>query len=120
MQNPHTSPARREFLGAAAAALFAGVAIAILGCNEDKGSGPEPEPGDISGAISGNHGHSAIVTKAQIDAGGAVTLHIQGGAGHDHTVSLTAEDMAALKTSGGSVTKTSSTTNSHSHSVKFG
>ena len=110
---------RREFLGAAAAALFAGISITILGCGEDSGTGPTVEDGDISGQISGNHGHKAVVKKAQIDAGGAVTLDIQGSAGHSHTVSLTADDMAELKKPGGMVTKDSSSTNSHNHSVMF-
>lgn len=119
-----TSPgtSRREFLGAAAAALFAGVTITLLGCGDDKGTGDTAGSGDIAGEISGNHGHQAIVTKAQIDAGGAVTLHIQHNAGHDHTVSLTAEQMAQLK-GGGMVTVESSTSsdasNPHTHSVMF-
>jgi hypothetical protein len=71
------------------------------------------------GTISGNHGHTAVVKKAQIDAGGAVTLDIQGSSGHSHTVSLTADDMAELKKAGGMVTKDSSSASGHNHSVMF-
>ena len=109
---------RREFLGAAAAALFAGVTITILGCDDDKSTGPKTESGDIEGTIEDNHGHSAILKKAVIDAGSAITLDIQGSASHTHTVSLSADDFAEIK-KGNMVHKESSTTSSHSHLVMF-
>jgi hypothetical protein len=115
-----TSPGRREFLGAAAAALFAGITITLVGCgDDDAGTGATAETGDLIGSISDNHGHKAILKKATFEAGGAVTLDIQGSAGHNHTVSLTADDMAELKKPGGMVTKASSTTDSHNHEVMF-
>lgn len=110
---------RRVFLGAAAAALFAGISITLLGCGDDSGTGATAEPGDLTGTISDNHGHKAILKKATLDAGGAATLDIQGSAGHNHTVSLTADDMAELKKPGGMVTKDSSSTNGHRHQVMF-
>jgi hypothetical protein len=110
---------RREFLGAAAAALFAGITITVLGCGSDSGTGTKAEDGDKSGQISSNHGHQAVVKKAQIDAGGAVTLDIQGEGSHNHTVSLTADDMVELKKAGGMVTKDSSSSSGHRHSVMF-
>jgi hypothetical protein len=110
---------RREFLGAAAAALFAGVVIQITGCSTDSGSsGPTLEAGDKQGSILDNHGHKAIIKKAQLDAGGAVTLDIQGSADHTHNLELTADDMATLK-AGQHVMKATSTTNSHSHIIMF-
>jgi hypothetical protein len=114
-----TGPSRRVFLGAAAAALFAGVTITLLGCGEDSGTGATAEAGDLVGTISDNHGHKAILKKVIIDAGGAVSLDIQGSAGHTHTLSLTADDMTELKKSGGMVVKDSSTTNGHHHQVMF-
>jgi hypothetical protein len=36
--------------------------------------------------ISANHGHSAVITGAQLTAGGAVELNIRGTATHAHTV----------------------------------
>jgi len=121
----HPSPSginRREFLGAAAAALFTGIAITLMGCGEDKGTGDSLGSGDMAGEISNNTGHRAVLTKAQIDAGGAVDLHIQNTANHDHTLSLSAEDMAKLK-NGGMVTLETSTAsdpnNPHTHSVMF-
>lgn len=111
---------RREFLGAAAAALFAGITITLLGCDEDSGSSPAVAAGDRVAEISDNHPspHQAVLKKAVIEAGGAVTLNIQGRADHNHTVSLTAEEMSSLK-GGGMIHKDSSVAGSHSHTVMF-
>lgn len=108
---------RREFLGAAAAALFAGITITIMGCDDDKSTEPKAETGDVQGVIEENHGHSAILKKAVIDAGGAVTLDIQGSADHNHTLSITADELAGLKR-GEMIHKACSKT-SHSHMVMF-
>jgi hypothetical protein len=44
---------RREFIGAAAAALFAGVVVQITGCGgTDDGGNQAPQNGDVTGAIS--------------------------------------------------------------------
>jgi hypothetical protein len=112
---------RREFIGAAAAALFAGVVIQITGCGEDSATS-SGGAGDIVGSISDNHPtpHSAVVTKAQIDAGGDVTLDIQGAANHNHTVSLPAANMATLKAKGHvMVTSSDGGTETHSHIIMF-
>ncbi len=112
--------ARRTFLGSAAAALFAGVVIQITGCSSDEGpSAPVKEAGDNQAdTISGNHGHVALIKKAQLDAGGAVTLDIHGTATHTHNLELTAQEVADIK-AGKMVMKDTSTTNSHNHSVMF-
>lgn len=119
---PNTAPNsiwnRREFLGTAAAALFTGIAITVTGCGEESSTGPGANAGDIAGSISGNHGHSAVITKAQLDAGGGVTLDITGSAGHAHTVTLSADQIATIKT-GTHVEVPSSTTNTHTHTVGF-
>jgi hypothetical protein len=111
------SPSRRTFLGASAAVLFAGIAIQITGCGTEEDSGANN--GSVSASISSvpNHGHKAVVTKAQLDAGGAVTLDIKGSADHTHSVELTADEMATLK-KGGHVMKISSVT-VHTHTVMF-
>ncbi|GEM_PF-1655260 len=113
---------RREFLGTAAAALFAGVLFQITGCTtDDKASNTPPPAGSVSGSIAENHAdtpHQAFITKAQLDAGGAVTLNIQGAAPHNHQVSLTADQMVSIK-AGTMVMVTSSTAESHSHVVMF-
>jgi hypothetical protein len=113
---------RRQFLGAAAAALFAGVTITVLGCGEDSGTDAPTGSGDLQGEIANNHPspHKAVLTKAQIDAGGAVTLHIQGLSGHDHVLELTADDFATLKKSGMiTVNSAAGGSDGHTHSVMF-
>jgi hypothetical protein len=120
---PSNGLGRREFLGAAAAALFAGVVIQITGCSsDDNPASSQGGNGDVTGFISENHPspHKAVITKAMVDAGGAIDLDITGSAGHSHTVSLTADQMALIKSklhvmldssAGGS--------DSHKHMVMF-
>ncbi|HKP94734.1 MAG TPA: hypothetical protein VJ385_03155 [Fibrobacteria bacterium] len=114
---------RREFIGAAAAALFAGVVIQITGCGTDDDGGDDASAdGSATGSISDNHPapHKAVVTKAQIDAGGAVSLDIQGSANHSHTVQLSAADMATLKARNHVMaTSTSGGADPHTHMVMF-
>src|SRR4051812_27422896 len=110
---------RRDFLGHSAMALLAGVAIQVVGCSDSTSSSSNVGPGDKEGVVGAPiHGHAAIITKAELDAGGAADIHIQAGAGHDHIVSLTADDMTAVK-AGTKVSVESSVTNSHSHTVSF-
>lgn len=110
---------RREFIGAAAAALFAGVAITLTGCDEeDKATTPTDgsKAGDVN-TVSG-HRHSVTITKAQLDAAAAVTLTLSTDSGHNHTVSLTADQVTALK--GGTMINVASSENSgHTHTVHF-
>jgi hypothetical protein len=117
-----TNPdSRREFLGVAAKALFAGILIQVTGCGSDytTSSGSNAGAGDKQGVVGPPiQGHEAIIRKAVLDAGGELDLHIQGSATHDHVVSLSADDMAAI-TAGTQVAKQSSETNSHSHTVTF-
>lgn len=111
------SVSRRTFLGAAAAALFVGVTIQITGCSTEETS--DAGSGNAQGSISNvaNHGHTAVVLKAQLDAGGALTLDIKGSADHTHTLELTAEEMTLLKARKHVMKDTSAT--DHKHSVMF-
>ena len=102
---------RRQFTAASISALFVGMAVTLIDCG---GSGaasttvtaPTPVPtsggttpssgGDVTGVISDNHGHSAVVTSAQHLAGGDVVLSIQGTADHTHTVTLTAAQVTQI------------------------
>ena len=84
---------------------------------------PVPTSGcGSSGAqISGNHGHLLTVPTADLDSTTAKTYGIMGTALHDHTVTLTAAQLAQLK-AGQTVTVTSTVTDapsigSHSHDV---
>lgn len=115
---------RRTFIGAAAAALFAGVAIQITGCSTDDKDEPDTG-GAASGTVFSNHPapHKAVITRAQLDAGGEITLDIQGSSDHPHSLMLNADQVAAIKA--GEHAMTSSTSNaspggaSHAHVVMF-
>jgi hypothetical protein len=126
---------RREFSVAAALAALSGVAITITACGGG-GGGESPTSsngapgyndgsgtsgsasGDKVGTISSNHGHSAVITAAQLTAAGALKLDIKGSADHPHTVELSAAEVTAI--AGGTKTsKESSTDSSHSHTVTF-
>ena len=122
---------RREFTVAAALAALSGVTITISSCGGSSGSptsnptptpNPSPTPtpsgGDKSGSISGNHGHVAVITAAELTAGGAINLDIAGTAGHTHTVSLSAAEVTQIST-GTRVSKASTTNDAHSHTVTF-
>jgi len=125
---------RRDFNAASLTALFVGMTVWVGACGKSgsdaspvaptstatsgsSGTGT-PAVSDKSGSISSNHGHAATVTGAQLQAGGAVTLHIQGSAGHDHTVNLAANEVAQIA-AGTRATKDSSTDSGHSHTVTF-
>ncbi len=147
MENPIKKDLnRREFLGATARALFAGIAIQIMGCddntsisgNSNTNALGNPIMPDAPGTsqqqatthavatadrtaetISANHGHVATVTGVQLDNGGAIAaLDIQGSAPHTHTIALTGQDMADIK-AGKLVSKTSTSTIAHTHIVTF-
>jgi hypothetical protein len=81
---------------------------------------PTAPPADVNGVVANNHAtpHIAIITGAQITAGGAVALNIQGQATHNHTLSITQGDLANLKNRI-AITETSSTDSGHSHAVTF-
>jgi hypothetical protein len=110
---------RRQFTVEAAMALLGGAAITI-GCGGG-GSSPTastpPPPQDALGTVDTNHGHAALITSAQLVAGAALELDIRGTSGHTHSVSLSADDIAGIR-SGARVQKQSSG-NSHTHTVMF-
>jgi hypothetical protein len=112
---------RREFTIASIMAMLSGVTIMISGCGSGTPASPGtpgPSGGDVAGTISDNHGHTAFVTGAQLTAGNAVSLNIQGAATHSHTVELTAPEIVQIR-GGTRVTKTSTTGDAHTHIVTF-
>jgi hypothetical protein len=116
---------RREFTLEAALALLAGCVITISdACGGSKSTtDPSPAPTDITGTVSANHGHAAVVTAAQITAANAVALSIQGTAAHNHTLSLSQTDLQTLKNrqpvSKDSSSDVSATFGLHLHTVTF-
>ncbi|HXV60129.1 MAG TPA: hypothetical protein VEK15_05505 [Vicinamibacteria bacterium] len=113
---------RREFTVHSALAMLSGVTITILGCGDNSGGSssptPPPPPGGASGAIGANHGHTAIITAAELMAGNMLALNIRGTADHPHTVELTAAEVQQIS-GGARVSKVSTTELEHSHSVTF-
>ena len=122
---------RRQFTVASAMAMLSGVAITITetacGGSSYSPSSPTPMPtpnptpapsGDKVGQVSSNHGHSAVITGAQLTAGGTLSLDIRGSADHPHTVTLTAAEVTSIAANQ-RVSKESSSDAAHSHTVTF-
>jgi hypothetical protein len=124
---------RRQFSIAAALALLGGATIAI-GCggasSNSNNATPVPSPatgvtGNGNGSVSGNHErpHTAVITAAQLSAGGGLILDISNGL-HSHTVTLTGAQVMQIAT-GGRVAVISSTnphsdgSGPHDHQVTF-
>jgi hypothetical protein len=124
---PGAGISRREFTLETCLAILAGAAVTIVGsaCGSGGSSpaGPSGGPGpgaggDKSGAISGNHGHTATITAAQLTAGNALSVELTLGSGHTHQLALTANQVAAVAANQ-SVSGASTTTNGHDHTVTF-
>ena len=109
---------RREFTLQSAMALLAGVVITMEGCGSKSPSTPTPVVNDVTGAITGNHGHTATITAAQITAANTIALDIRGTAPHPHMVEITQAELRNLQNKQ-AVTKSSTTDNNHQHSVTF-
>ncbi len=67
-------------------------------------------------AITGNHGHTLNILRADLDSMVAKTYSIRGTATHDHTVSLSVSQLQELK-AGNSVNAVSSIGDLHAHAV---
>ena len=118
---------RREFAREASLAFLSGITVTVSACGGGGGysspaasSTPPPTStsGDKIGQISANHGHSAVIQAAWLQAGGAVDLDIKGDAPHTHMVSLVADAMRDIR-DGKPVQKESSTGDGHTHMVTF-
>jgi hypothetical protein len=123
---------RRSFTLEAALAMLSGVAITVSGCGGGSSNNPSnptptpaptpaPTPGPVSdrtGAVSANHGHRAVLTGAQLTAGGGVSLDIQGDSGHPHTLTLSGGDIMAIA-AGQQVSRESTNNSGHTHNVTF-
>ncbi len=129
---------RREFSVAMALALLGGASITVSGCGggggsgggggnptgpsgggDDYGPGGNVDPaGGVVGQISANHGHRAVIARAQITAGNGLLLDIHGNATHTHSVELSGAEVLQIG-NGGRVSKGTSTTEAHNHTVTF-
>jgi hypothetical protein len=119
---------RREFTAEAVLAMLSGVVILVSesacgGSGSSSPMSPAPLPptggtGDKVGQISNNHGHSAMVTAAELLAGNQVQLDIRGTADHTHSITLTHDELKNVS-GGATVSTDSTTTNGHDHTVTF-
>ena len=121
---PESRRTRRDFTLNAALALLAGCVITISdACGSESPATPSNPPADVNGVISANHGHLAVVTSAQMTAGSAVSLSIQGTAAHNHTLSLSQTDLQMLRNrqsvTHDSTSDPSNTFGLHLHTVTF-
>jgi len=117
------SPERRAFTLQSILAILGGVAITITGCDDDNSPTSPSSSSDVSGSISANHGHAAVIMGAQLTASNAIVLNIRSAATHPHTVELSAQEVGQIAARQ-RVSKTSSTDDSpdagrHSHTVTF-
>jgi hypothetical protein len=108
---------RKTFLIQAASG---GWLLATAGCGGGGGdSSNPPAPSASSGCaatISDNHGHVLAIAAADLNSTSDITYDIQGSAGHTHSVTFTAAQLAQLK-AGSTVSVTSSMTLSHDHRI---
>jgi hypothetical protein len=120
-----SSFSRKEFLRFTLILSGTAAAAALAGCSSSS-SGPSGASCASNGAkdtaISSNHGHALTIPAADFAAGNGGTYHIAGTASHDHTVTLTADQMKQLA-SGTPVTIQSSLNipgQDHMHDVTIG
>ena len=114
---------RREFTLAAALLALSGATITISACggggsSPTDSSSPPPTSGDKVGAISANHGHTAVITAAKLASPTDIDLDIKGTAGHSHHITLSAAEVGQVSANA-RVTKTSTTDDGHNHDVTF-
>lgn len=79
---------------------------------------PTPSAADKNGSISGNHGHVAQITGAELTAGAGLTLHIRGTSAHDHAVVLSGAQVVQIR-DGARVSVESGDGDGHTHQVTF-
>jgi hypothetical protein len=113
---------RREFTLEWALAILGAATITITGCtgsgDGDIGAGPSAQPGDKEGAITANHGHSAIIQAALLSSPTTLSLNIRGLATHPHVVDLSQSEVAAIGVNS-RVIKISTFDDGHNHEVVF-
>jgi hypothetical protein len=126
---------RRQFTQNASLAFLAGVVVTVTDCGGGGGGGGSSDgygptggsptttlaaapTGNKTGSISANHGHTAVITAAELSAGGALSLRIEGTAGHNHMLDLPAQAITDVR-DGRKVEKMSTSTDAHTHMVTF-
>ncbi|MBX3635653.1 MAG: hypothetical protein KF683_09750 [Rubrivivax sp.] len=88
---------RKEFLAQMAGG---GLLLALGGCGGGGGgseSSAAPRAGCLRFTFTANHGHELVIPTADLDSTSARTYSVQGSGPHDHLVTITAAQFAALK-----------------------
>lgn len=108
---------RKAFLIQAAGG---GWLLATAGCGGgggDSSNPPAPPAGSgCAATISDNHGHTLAIPAADLDSTTEKIYDIQGSAGHTHSVTFSAAQLAQLK-AGSTVSVTSSAEPGHDHRI---
>lgn len=112
---------RRVFLGTSIAT------VAVAACGGDDGGGTMIDSttgtkncttNGTAVVIAGNHGHTMVVTMADVTAAADKTYDITGGGGHTHMVTVTAANFASLASNpNGSVMVNSTSAAAHTHAI---
>lgn len=114
---------RKEFLRSVVGATAGAAGAALLvGCGSDGGSADAGATSctmnGTSSTIGSNHGHTLMVSKADVTAGAQKMYNIEGGAGHAHTVTVTAAMFTMLQSNTTVMSNsTAGGTDGHTHSV---
>lgn len=103
---------RGHFLKIGASLIGMGSIPLGMGCPAD-GEGCDTDP-DVE--IAANHGHRLEISLDEVLDGDPVSYDIRGDATHNHTVSLTAQQLDELRR-GGELEVTSSVDDAHSHQI---
>lgn len=110
---------RREFLVRAGALAATPIVIQIVGCGSDSGGTPGPSTdrftiqGAFTGGSGGSHEHTAEITCTQLNGGVDITVTSTTNLSHNHSVFVSASQLATVM-SGGTVT-VQTTSGGHGH-----
>lgn len=108
------------------------VALVLSGCGGSDYSSPAPAPGPAPApappppagtlacaatAISNNHGHALLIPASDTDSMVAIVYSIVGAADHNHLVTLTAAQLAQIKSKTAVTVTSTMAGDGHTHSV---
>jgi hypothetical protein len=117
---------RKTFIKKSLSAVALAIpAYAVLSCSSSDDSEPAAPPQNTeancgtngtSSSIGSNHGHSIVVSAADVTAGVDKTYNIQGSSAHMHSITVSSAQFADLQNNQ-QVTGTSTSDSGHTHSV---
>lgn len=116
---------RKTFIKKMAGTLLIGIPVySMLGCSSsDDGNNQPPNnttkdclANGTQSSIGTNHGHTLQVSVADVQSGAEKQYSIQGSSGHSHNITVSSANFDSLK-SNQQIQVTSSTGDSHTHSV---